>query len=160
MSHSACRNWKAFESKLINYVNSWYIGFFFLLLMATITVGLEEKKTLAASLGGTTQEHKKWQELIHTYTLTAFSERATLWAVRRRVKLENLGLGEGQTALALFLWRRHWKMEGNHQWLEFCFSFFFPLKTDCSHVILIYLHMSCFGELYFNIFRTLCLCLW
>lgn len=40
------------------------------------------------------------------------------------------------------------------------FFLFFPLKTDCSHVILIYLHISCFGELYFNIFRTLCLCLW
>lgn len=160
MSHSACRNWKAFESKLINYVNSWYIVFF-LLLMATITVGLEEKKTLAASLGGTTQEHKKkWQELIHTYTLTGFSERATLWAVRRRVKLENLGLGEGRTALALFLWRRLWKMEGNISDWSFVFPFFFPLMTDCSHVFLIYLHISCFGELYFNICRTLCLCLW
>lgn len=45
---------------------------FFLLLMATITVGLEEKKTLAASLGGTTQEHKKMTGInshIHTYRL-------------------------------------------------------------------------------------------
>lgn len=41
--------------------------------MATITVGLEEKKTLAASLGGTTQEHKKKMtginSHIHTYRL-------------------------------------------------------------------------------------------
>lgn len=74
------------------------------------------------SLCGTTWEQRNQQELIHT--LTDSSERATLWAVRRRVKLENLGLVGGRTVLSLSLWPcvfGKWR-EIINDWSSFLFS--------------------------------------